>query len=113
MQAALFYESSSGKPCAAAFPQIGMDSPGRVVFMAFPIDTISQDGTPPDDEVTLFRNILNFLVPGANNAEAIMDSAVYTFAGCDDDSTRRSGVSRRRKGAGSPARPVPAPTSLS
>ena len=73
------FESVSGKPCGVSYPQIGSDSAGRVVFLAFPLDAVPMNGTAPNDEVTLLRNILNFLAPGANGAGSVLlDKAQYT-----------------------------------
>jgi hypothetical protein len=76
----ILFESSSGKPCGMSYPRIGVDSPGRVVFLSFPIDTIPGSGTPPNDEVTLLRNILEFLAPGANGVGTIhVNNNVYSI----------------------------------
>jgi serine protease AprX len=76
---AITFESVSGKPCGMSYPRIGFDSPGRVVFLSFPLDTVPFSGPPPDNEVTLLRNILNFLVPGANGVGAVfLDNTAYT-----------------------------------
>ena len=57
----------------------GLDSPGRVVFLSFPLDTVPAAGTPPNNEVVLLRNILKFLAPGANGVGTIfLDNTVYT-----------------------------------
>jgi hypothetical protein len=77
--AAITFESVSGKPCGMSYPRIGVDSPGRVVFLSFPLDTVPFSGTAPDSEVTLLRNILNFLVPGANGVgSVVLDNTAYT-----------------------------------
>lgn len=77
---AICFESVSGKACGASYPKIGMDSPGRVVFLSFPLDTVPMNGTPPNNEVVLLRNILNFLAPGANGAGSLfLDQATYTL----------------------------------
>jgi hypothetical protein len=58
---------------------VGVDSPGRVVFLSFPIDTLPASGTPPNNETVLLRNALNFLAPGANGVGAIrLDKNAYT-----------------------------------
>ena len=76
---AICFESVSGRACGASFPKVGVDSPGRVVFLSFPIDTVPFDGTPPDNEVILMRNILNFLAPGANGVGSLfLDKSTYT-----------------------------------
>ena len=34
------FESRSGKPCGMSYPRVGVDSPGRVVFLSFPLDAV-------------------------------------------------------------------------
>ena len=51
-----------------SYPNIGVDSPGRVVFLSFPFETVPTNGTAPNNAVTLLRNIIDFLAPGANGA---------------------------------------------
>jgi hypothetical protein len=77
---AITFETLSGKPCGMSYPRVGLDSPGRVVFLSFPLDAVPQTGPTPDNEGVLLRNILNFLDPGANGAGTIaLDSPVYTI----------------------------------
>ena len=76
---AVTFESVSGKPCGMSYPNIGVDSPGRVVFLSFPFDTIPTNGTAPNNAVTLLRNIIHFLAPGANGQGVVfLDNTVYT-----------------------------------
>ncbi len=76
---AITFESVSGKPCGMSYPNIGVDSPGRVVFMSFPFDAIPTNGTPPNNAVVLLQNIINFLAPGVNGVGVVLlDDAVYT-----------------------------------
>jgi len=63
---AIVLESISGKPCGMSYPRIGVDSPGRVVFLSFPLDAVPLSGSPPNNEAALLRGMLNFLAPGAN-----------------------------------------------
>ena len=71
---AIAFELVSGKPCAVSYPNIGVDSPGRVVFFSLPFDAI-----PTNDAVTLLRNIVNFLAPGVNGVGVIsLDNTVYS-----------------------------------
>jgi hypothetical protein len=77
--AAVTFESVSGKPCGMSYPNLGEDSPGRVVFLSFPFDTIPTNGASPNNAVTLLRNIIHFLAPGANGQGVIfLDNTVYT-----------------------------------
>ena len=76
---AVTFESVSGKPCGLSYPNPGGDSPGRVVFLSFPFDTIPTNGASPNNAVVLLRNIINFLAPGANGQGVIfLDNTVYT-----------------------------------
>ena len=73
------FESESGKPCGMSYPNIGVDSPGRVVFMSFPFDAVPTNETAPNNAPTLLRNIVNFLAPGANGRGVVfLDNTVYT-----------------------------------
>jgi hypothetical protein len=76
----IVFESVSGKPCGMSYPRVGVDSPGRVVFLSFPLDAVPFSGTPPNNEVALLRSILNFLTPGANGVGTIfLDNTVYSI----------------------------------
>ena len=76
---AVTFESVSGKPCGMSYPNIGVDSPGRVVFLSFPFDTVPTNGAAPNNAVSLLRNIIQFLAPGANGAGVVfLDNTVYT-----------------------------------
>ena len=74
------FESRSGKPCGMSYPRVGVDSPGRVVFLSFPLDAVPSSGGPPNNEVVLLRNILNFLTPGANGIGTVyLNNNVYSI----------------------------------
>ena len=76
----IFTESASGKTCGLSYPAPGFDSPGRVVFLSFPLDAIPESGPNPDNETALLRNALKFLSPGAGGVGTIfMDSPAYTI----------------------------------
>ena len=76
---AVTFESVSGKPCGMSYPNVGVDSPGRVVFLSFPFDTIPTNGAAPNNAVTLLRNIIKFLAPGANGQGVVfLDNMIYT-----------------------------------
>ena len=76
---AITFESVSGKPCGMSYPNIGVDSPGRVVFLSFPFDAIPTNGVAPNNAVTLLRNVVNFLAPGANGQGVVfLDNTLYT-----------------------------------
>ncbi len=76
---AILFESVSGRPCGMSYPRVGVDSPGRVVFLSFPVDTVPETGTAPDNEVTLLKNILSFLTPGVNGVGSVaLNNNVYS-----------------------------------
>jgi len=76
---AIAFESVSGKPCGMSYPRVGVDSPGRVVFLSFPFDAVPFGGTAPNNEVVLLQNILKFLMPGANGVGTVyLDNTIYT-----------------------------------
>jgi hypothetical protein len=75
-------DPSSGKNVGIRFPRTGSDSPGRVVFCAFPFDTIPAAGASPNNRANIMRNIISFLAPGANGLGTItLDNATYTVPG--------------------------------
>ena len=76
---AIILEAVSGKPCGMSYPNLGVDSPGRVIFLSFPFDAIPTNGTAPNNAVTLLRNSINFLAPGVNGVGTVLlDNSVYT-----------------------------------
>jgi hypothetical protein len=76
----IFFESLSGKACGMSYPRVGVDSPGRVVFLSFPLDSVPTTGTAPNNEVVLLRNILTFLAPGANGVGSLaLNGAIYSI----------------------------------
>jgi subtilisin family serine protease len=76
---AITFETVSGKPCGMSYPKVGVDSPGRVVFLSFPFDTIPTNGTGPNNAVALLKNVIHFLAPGANGQGVVfLDNTTYT-----------------------------------
>jgi serine protease AprX len=77
---AIAFEPVSGKCCGARFPPTGVNSPGRVVFLSFPLDTVPETGPTPDNETALLLNVLNFLDPGGNGIGTVtLDQSDYTI----------------------------------
>jgi len=75
----MVFESVSGRCCGMSYPRLGVDSPGRVVFLSFPLDAVPTTNAPPDNEAVLLHNILQFLSPGANGVGTIyLDNSVYS-----------------------------------
>jgi hypothetical protein len=54
------------------YPRVGVDSPGRVVFLSFPLDTVALDSPAPDNRPELLRRILLFLAPGLNGQGSVV-----------------------------------------
>ena len=76
---AITFESVAGKPCGMSYPSLGVNSPGRVVFLSFPFDAVPTNSAAPNNAVTLVRNAINFLVPGVNGVGVVfLDHTVYT-----------------------------------
>lgn len=74
----IFYEPND-KTCGIRFPRVGTDSPGRVVFLSFPLDTIPRDGTT-SGRTAVLGNALRFLAPGLNGLGSIaLDNFEYTI----------------------------------
>ena len=75
----IVYELNSAKPCGLSFPRVGTDSPGRVVFFSFPLDTIPAAGGAPNNEAAVLKKALKFLTPGAGGAGTIvLDNDVFS-----------------------------------
>ncbi|MCL5097976.1 MAG: S8 family serine peptidase, partial [Candidatus Omnitrophica bacterium] len=78
--APIFLEDSSGQPAGLRYPRTGQDSPGRVVFLSFPLDAVPLSGAAPNNRANLLANIVNFLAPGVNGLGTIaLDNTVYTI----------------------------------
>jgi subtilisin family serine protease len=76
----IFYDTTSGEPCGVSFPRVGDESPGRVVFLSFPLDAIPEAGTFPNTRSAVLRRIMQFLVPGLDGIGTIaIDRDGYTI----------------------------------
>ncbi len=76
----ILFELASGRACGMSYPRAGVDSPGRVVFLSFPLETIPADGVPPNTRAALLRNILQFLTPGVNGVGSItLNNPLYSI----------------------------------
>jgi len=74
------FEPVSGKCCGVLYPPAGVSSPGRVVFLSFPLDAVPETGPTPDNETALLLNILNFLDPGGNGIGTVtFNQSEYTI----------------------------------
>lgn len=64
-------DADSGDYVGLSYPSVGVDSPGRVVFLSFPFDAIPTDSPAPGDRATVLRRILTFLAPGLNGEGSV------------------------------------------
>jgi hypothetical protein len=79
--AAPVFTDSFGEVTGLRFPRTGLDSPGRLVFLSFPLDAVPTTGTT-NNRVHLLRNILQFLVPGFDGrATLALDQSSYSVPG--------------------------------
>ncbi len=74
------YSTATGKCCGMRFPPTGVDSPGRVVFLSFPLDAVPETGPTPDNETALLLSALKFLDPGGNGVGTVtLNNELYTI----------------------------------
>ena len=78
--APIFFDSASNAVAGLRYPRTGQDSPGRVVFLSFPFDAVSESDEAPNNRAVLMQNILSFLAPGINGLGTVtLDRAAYTI----------------------------------
>jgi len=76
----IFFELDSGAPAGLRYPRNGADNSGRVVFLSFPLDAVSESAPPPDNRTTLLRNVLSHLAPGVGGLGTVsFNSSAYTL----------------------------------
>jgi hypothetical protein len=81
-----------GDAVGLAYPKPGVDRPGRVVFLSFPLDAVSDSDPAPNNRAALMQRVLNFLAPGRegigsitfNNTEYTLPSQVVVEVGDSD-----------------------------
>lgn len=73
-------ETNAFRPCAMSYPPMGVDSPGRAVFMSFPFDAVPTSGpSSTNNAVALLKNIIDFLAPGHDGKGMVrLDKTLYT-----------------------------------
>jgi len=77
--AAPIFVSDIGGYAGLRYPRTGFDSPGRIVFLSFPFDTIPADGVAPNSRGELMRRIIAFLAPGLGGVASLaLDKGSYT-----------------------------------
>jgi hypothetical protein len=75
----ILFDNQTGMPVGLRYPAAGSDAPGRVVFFAFPLDTVSMTGDAPNTRPALLRNVVSFLAPGIHGLGSLeMDRGEYT-----------------------------------
>ncbi len=72
---------SDGEIVGVRSPKAGVDLPGRVVFLSFPLDTVPLGTGMGNNRAGLLQNILNFLAPSPNASTITLDSDVYSVPG--------------------------------
>ncbi len=76
----ILFHLDSGRPCGMTYPRVGVDSPGRMAFLSFPLETVPPTGASPNTRAALLGNILQFLTPGANGVGSItLNRDVYSI----------------------------------
>ena len=71
---------SFGETVGIAYPKLGLDRTGRVVFLSFPLDAVSATVAAPNNRATLMQRILNFLAPGQEGIGSItLDNSEFTL----------------------------------
>lgn len=72
---------ADGEIVGVRSPKTGIDLPGRVVFLSFPLDAVPLGSGIGNNRSGLLNNILNFLAPHANTSSVTLDSDVYSLPG--------------------------------
>ncbi|HKS36824.1 MAG TPA: fibronectin type III domain-containing protein, partial [Verrucomicrobiae bacterium] len=76
----IFLDGASGAIAGLRYPRTITDTGGRVVFLSFPLDAVSESAPAPDNRANLLRNAISFLAPGLNGLGSIaLDSPAYTL----------------------------------
>lgn len=72
---------SNGAVVGVRSPKPGVDLPGRVVFLSFPLDAVPAGSGVGNNRAGLLRNALSFLVPEPGSSTLTLDSDVYSVPG--------------------------------
>lgn len=62
-------------------PKTGVDLPGRVVYLSFPLDAVPLGSGVGNNRAGLLQNILDFLAPQPGRSSLTLDSDVYSVPG--------------------------------
>jgi hypothetical protein len=69
-----------GDAVGLAYPRPSLDHTGRVVFLSFPLDAVSETAPAPNNRVGLMQRVLSFLAPGRDGIGSItLDNSEYTL----------------------------------
>jgi hypothetical protein len=78
--ASAIFSNNSGDVCGLRYPRIGVDKPGRLVFLTFPLDAVPMNDDPTNNRTALLGNAMRFLAPGFDGRATIaLDSPSYTI----------------------------------
>ncbi len=88
---------AEGEIVGVRSPKTGVDLPGRVVYLSFPLDTVPLGSGIGNNRAGLLQNILNFLAPPPNTSSVTLDSDIYSLPGravveVEDTDLRGSGT---------------------
>jgi hypothetical protein len=72
---------AGGQSVGVRAPRTGVDWPGRVVHLSFPLDAVPPGDGVGNNRAGLLRNILNFLTPTPSTSTVALDSDVYSLPG--------------------------------
>lgn len=72
---------SDGSVVGVRSPKTGVDLPGRVVYLSFPLDAVPLGTGIGNNRAGLLNNILNFLAPVGGSSSLTLDSDVYSVPG--------------------------------
>jgi hypothetical protein len=72
---------AGGQIVGARAPKTGVDLPGRVVHLSFPLDAVPLGSGVGNNRAGLLQNILNFLAPIPSTSTVTLDSDVYSVPG--------------------------------
>ena len=72
---------SDGSTVGVRSPKAGVDLPGRVVYLSFPLDAVPLGTGVGNNRSGLLKNILNFLAPVVGSSSLTLDSDVYSVPG--------------------------------
>lgn len=72
---------ADGQIVGVRSPKTGVDLPGRVVYLSFPLDAVPLGSGIGNNRVGLLQKILNFLAPEPGRSTLTLDSDVYSVPG--------------------------------